>query len=481
MRVGAVELPGRQRAVAQLKERVGPLVASRRPRRIDVPLSHWGLSIGTNGTLHWGDHDLVELAREHGSPLYVVNGDRLTEAAEAAIAPCTSGAGADVFYSYKTNPIPAVLQRLHAAGIGAEVISAYEYWLARRLGVPGNRIIYNGPAKSEASVRQAIRDGVHLLNANSLAEVERSIHLAADEGHTLRLGIRVNLPGMWGGQFGLSSESPQVVEAVELARSRPEVDLVGLHVHQGGTIRTRDHWADHVTSVLDFCDALSETTDWSPSVVDFGGSLACPSSEGIDDRQFRLNRALGADLLAPDPATAITVGEAAALAADLTRDRSEARGLTPPELAIEPGRALTADTQLLLLRVHDRKDDIEPTHLIMDGGRNLADPLPTHFHQLISVTGPGEPVVGPYRLVGPICTPADVLYYNWELPRTEIGDLVAVMDAGAYFVPFSTSFSFPRPGIAVVGEDGIELARVNETYDDLVGRDVMPVGDEPTV
>ena len=68
----------------------------------------------------------------------------------------TAAAEVDVFYSYKTNPVPAVLHRLHERGIGAEVISPYELWLALRLGVPGDRIIYNGPAKSADSIRTAI-------------------------------------------------------------------------------------------------------------------------------------------------------------------------------------------------------------------------------------------------------------------------------------------------------------------------------------
>ena len=75
-----------------------------------------------------------------------------------------------MFSSYKTNPVPGVLARLHGHGVGAEVISPYELWLAMRLGVPGERIIYNGPAKSPASIRAAIRHGALLVNANSVSE-----------------------------------------------------------------------------------------------------------------------------------------------------------------------------------------------------------------------------------------------------------------------------------------------------------------------
>ena len=125
----------RHRVRTVAKERIGPLVARRQPTRTDLPLSTWGLFIGPTDTLWSGDVDLADLARRHGTPLHVVRADLLDTNAAAARRP----GGADLFYSYKTNPVPAVLRRLHDHGVGAEVISPYELWLAQRLGVPGER------------------------------------------------------------------------------------------------------------------------------------------------------------------------------------------------------------------------------------------------------------------------------------------------------------------------------------------------------
>ncbi len=451
------------------KERVGPWVAARQPQRIDLPLDVWDLSIGPSGGLHLGEVDLVALAQQHGTPLHVVDAQRLERAARAAMSPYAAGQGADIFYSYKTNPVPAVLGRLHAAGVGAEVISAYEFWLARRLGVPGERIIYNGPAKSDESLREAIRVGTLLINANSLSELRRIISIATEEQVVANLGIRVSLPGMWGGQFGLASWSSQVEQAVNEARSSPAATLRGLHVHRGGTIRTETAWRDHVAQVLDYCDLLSSTTGWWPEILDLGGSLACPTSHAIPTREFRMHRALGTDILAPDPTTAVTVGRASTIAHELTAQRSGGRPV--PLVVQEPGRALTGDSQFLLTSVLDVKDDLEPSHLVMDGGRNLCDPLPYEFHQLVHASRPGSRAHAPYRLVGPICTPADVLYYHWQLPEVAVGDVMAVMDTGAYFVPFSTAFSFPRAAIAVIDDGSVSVVRAAESFEDLVARD----------
>jgi diaminopimelate decarboxylase len=132
---------------------------------------------------------------------------------------------------------------------------------------------------------------------------------------------------------------------------------------------------------------------------------------------------------------------------------------------------LTSDTQLLLTSVLDVKVDGALAHAVLDAGINVAEPVRNEFHQLFSASAPSAPPTTPYRLVGPICTPADVLYNNWRLPMLEPGHVLAIMDTGAYFVPFSTAFSFPRP--AIVMQDGAKVVtcRRHESFDDLLALD----------
>jgi len=458
-------LPGR------LKARLGASIAARQPRRQDLPYSCWDLTVNGETHLSLGGLDLEMVARQWGSPLHVVDLGRLDAMATDAMAPSRSGAGADVYYSYKTNPVPGVLQRLHGHGVGAEVISEYELWLALRLGVAPERIIYNGPAKSETSLRVAIRRGVRVVNANSAAEVQRIIRIATDEGVVANVGIRVALASTWAGQFGIAAGSPQLDETVRAALGAPQVRLVGLHAHRGGTIRVEAEWRDHVDAVLAAADALRATTGWWPELVDVGGSLACPTSAAIPTRQFRLNRAFGSDLLPPEPADAISVARACEIASAVVRAHAAARRLPTPDVCVEPGRALTGASQFLLTTVVDVKDDTAPAHAILDAGSNLADPLPHDYHQLFSVSQPEVAPACNYRLAGPICTPADVIYNNWRLPRLEPGHVLAIMDAGAYFVPFSTSFSFPQPAIVGIDDERVILLRRRESFEDLVARD----------
>ncbi len=191
----------RSRLAGIAKRHVAPVVARRQPVRTDLLPATWGLAVGAAGTLVSGSVDLVELARRHGTPLHVVRADRLDANAAAA----QRSGRAEIFSSYKTNPVPAVLRRLHAGGIGAEVISPYELWLALRLGVPPDRIVYNGPAKSPESIRVAISSGVLAVNANTVSEAGLIGRIAEEEGRTVNLGLRLAVPGVWGGQFGIAT------------------------------------------------------------------------------------------------------------------------------------------------------------------------------------------------------------------------------------------------------------------------------------
>ena len=231
--------------------------------------------------------------------------------------------------------------------------------------------------------------------------------------------------------------------------------------------------AAYVGAVLARAAELRDRTGWSPAILDLGGSLACPTSSAVPSRQFRLNRALGADLLPPDPADCLRIADAARLAAELVGRDADDTGWARPRIVLEPGRALTGDTQLLLTRVVDINDGALP-HAILDAGMNVAEPVTSEYHQLISVTSPGLPATAPYRLAGPICTPADVLYQHWRLPPLAPGHVLAIMDAGAYFVPFSTTFSFPKPAIVLQDGPAITVLRTRETYDDMTSLDIMP-------
>jgi diaminopimelate decarboxylase len=130
---------------------------------------------------------------------------------------------------------------------------------------------------------------------------------------------------------------------------------------------------------------------------------------------------------------------------------------------------------MLLASVLGTKEAEDTCFAIMDAGINLAESCRSEYHQLLPVSRHGEPATKTYTFVGPICVPGDTLYWAARMPELRVGDSVVVMDAGAYFVPFATSFSFPQPPIVRVDGEQVTLLRRGERFEDLVSLD-QPAG-----
>jgi diaminopimelate decarboxylase len=454
---------------------VAPLVRALAPRREDLPLSTWRLTRTDAGVLALGGLRLDALLDRWGSPLHVVDGVRLAEnAADFLAVPAGAARGAEITYSFKTNPVPGVIRRLRAAGVGAEVISAHELDLALSLGFAPEAIVYNGPAKSEASLRLAVERGVGLVNLNSRCEIAPFAAIARTLGARPHVGVRVVVPGGWGGQLGERIDTGAALRAFAEAKRAPELDVVALHAHRGGEIATAAALSFFVSQVLAFADELRARLSIDLDVLDLGGSLACRTVRHLGFVEGRLNRTFGADLVPRSPAEVISIREAVALVVGQVEAHYRRAGRSVPRIVLEPGRALTGDTQMLLTRVVNVQDEVDGvTHAVLDAGFCIASPVPNEVHQLFSVGPPRPGRTRAYRLCGPICSPADVLYASWRLPELRPGDALAIMDAGAYFVPFASSFSFPQPGIVMV-EDGREtLIRAAETFAHMTALDAV--------
>ena len=450
-----------------------PLAQRYAPRRRDLPPELWGLSRNAAGSLTLDGVELDTLLERFGSPLHVVNAKRLDEnVAEFLAVPVGSERAAEAFYSYKTNPVPAVLQRMHERGVGAEVISEYELWLALNLGVPPSRIVFNGPGKSVRSLELAVEREIGLINLNSREEAAVVADVARRLGKRPRVGLRIVVPGGWAGQFGEAVSTGAAQWALMDALSYPALEVVALHAHQGGEFSTRQQVESFVSGVLAFADDMRSATGHNFEILDFGGSLGCPTSHRLSARDLRLNRAFQTDLVPRNPRDVLSIGEYVRSVVSLV-ERHYALGNRPvPRVFLEPGRAMTSNAQMLLCRVTGLRDFTgTPAHAILDAGINVAEPMRGEYHQILPLRARAQKVTKTYRLVGPICTPMDVLCSAWRLPELGIGDALAIMDAGAYFVPFATSFSFPQPGIAMIdGEEVVSIRRA-ERFEDLISRD----------
>jgi diaminopimelate decarboxylase len=457
----------------RIKQTLGPVVRGLRARQGVLAPAHWGLTVTPERHLAFEGVSLPSLREKWGSPLHIVLAERLRRNVSEFLAINAGGRPrAEVYYSYKSNPISGVLRFMHALGIGAEVISEYELWLAFELGVPASRIVYNGPAKSVGSIRDAVARDLLLLNVNHREEIAVVAAAARDLGKRPHVGVRAGTSLGWSGQFGLPIATGEAFAALKEVHESGLLELTALHTHVGGMVRSAEHVRGYVGEVLALADRVKGEIGVELSILDFGGSLATPTVAMTTELDRRLSSAFQANLPAPVPDATLPVREYVRLVVEMVEAHYAAAARPCPRIFFEPGRAMTGNTQVLIASVLWLKaGEPPPGWAILDAGINLAECLRSEFHQIFPATRMGESPDQPYRLAGPICSPGDVLSWSLSLPALAVGDALAIMDAGAYFVPFATSFSFPQPAIVMLDGGKVRLLRRAETFKDLIALD----------
>lgn len=437
--------------------------------------SDWGLERDAAGHLQLQGRQVVELVERHGSPLHVVDADQVRSNVRRFLQPGPDGQPlVEVYYSYKTNPVPGVLQLLDRLGIGAEVTSHLELWLALQLGVAPQRIIFNGPGKSDEAIRLAISSGIQMMNINQLEEVERIAAAARELGvDRVPVGVRVSTSNTWQGQF--ATPASHALEVFRAARATGVLDVVGLHQHIGGHIGSVERLAGPIEEVLGFVDELA-AEGFDLQVLNLGGGLAVPTTYNFTARDHQHNVHFGKPLPVPSATGGLSIEDFVTVTHEHVRTHYERAGRPMPRIFLEPGRGMTSSTQFLLTRVLTERRTPERDFLFLDAGINVLPGLVSEYHHIL----PAGPLQGrqdhDYRLVGPTCAPWDTLLHSWRGPELHTGDLLAVMNTGAYFVPMATTFSFAEPGVLLVDGEQETMLRRTERFTDVVALDVDLAG-----
>jgi diaminopimelate decarboxylase len=466
---------GRGRPAQAVKRLVlGALNACERLDKVPATLDPqlWGMAVDGAGQLWWDGCCLEELAADFGTPLHVVSRKRLEadyrgfHGAFAARYPRVA-----VAYSYKTNPLPGVLQALHACGADAEVISHFELWLALELGVQPRHIVFNGPAKTAAALDLALRSGIKLINIDGEAEIARLEACALSHGRRQAVGLRVITSMGWSGQFGFRIADGSALAAFRRLRDCAHLDPCALHLHLGTDIHDAGLYFTAAREVFAFARQLRSELGLQIRHVDLGGGFGVPTVRPLSSLELRyLDQ--GLPVRPPQPAAQPRMEDYADGIVKVAEEHVALDGGEAPELIFEPGRALTSSAQCLLLRVLSSKSTSGGVHYaIANGGRNLAMPLAYEYHELFAANRMREPADTRHIVCGPLCHPSDVVVAQRQLPRLGAGDLLAVMDAGAYFIPNQMNFSNPRPAVVMLVDGAPRLIRQRESFQDLVRLD----------
>lgn len=438
-------------------------------RRLSPEL--WDMSCGPTGHLMIQSCDALALAKEYGTPLYIVDKRRLERNyfdflnSFQALYPRI-----EIAYSYKTNPLPRVLKALHSFGAMAEVVSHFELWLALELGVLPENIIYNGPGKTEDSLTMAVSNGIRLININDLTEADIIERVAQKHGKRQQVGVRVVPSKGWSGKFGVPIRDGAAFRVFQHLVELEHVIPCALHFHLGTHIKDIDIYLQAIREVLDLAILVKTEIEVSIRYFDFGGGFSVPTVRPYSE--------IDHELFANDFPAWIPKAEACPLPSeygrkiiDLFREFNLPEA-TPPTIILEPGRAITSSAQSLLLTVLALKPEhTRRTNVILDGGTNVALPPTYEYHEVFVVSKMDATPEHSYRIFGPLCHPGDVLFSNKKLPQLEVGDILAIMDAGAYFVPAQQNFSFPRPPVVWVENGHHEVIRIRESFNNIISLD----------
>jgi diaminopimelate decarboxylase len=413
--------------------------------------------------------DAVGLAREYGTPLHVVSKKRLVKKYREFYECFRSRyPNFEIGYSYKTNPIPGVLKILHELGASAEVVSHFELWLALELGVRPERIIYNGPGKTEASLDLAVSSKVKLININDFEEIEVIDKLAQRYSHIQQVGVRVVTSEGWTAKFGLPIKDGTALRAFRHLKNLENVHPCGIHVHLGTGIRNIEKYLRAIKEVLDFSLYIRNEYHVEISYFDFGGGFCVPTVRGYSriDREL-FDKGLPAEI--PDVSACPTLDEYGEEIIKLFTKYYPSELDDSPTIILEPGRAITSSAQCLLLSVMQKKPSKNQTiDVIVDGGTNVAWPSTYEYHEIFPASKMSTPADTIFTIHGPLCHPTDVIVRAKKLPRLESGDILAIMDSGAYFLANQQNFCFPRPAIVLVGDGRHRLIRSRESFENMI-------------
>jgi diaminopimelate decarboxylase len=395
-----------------------------------------------------------ELVDEHGSPLWLVDLDRVRRRVREFRAAWEQRfADVTVAYSYKTNRLPAILLAVADEGAAPEVASYGEYLLAREVvGAVGESIVVNGPAKPDRLLRRAGEDGALVV-----VDGADELHRAAAAG-VRRVGLRVRTLGAAGDPSRFGIPPADVADAAGAARGLGlAVELLGAHIASTGL---------RAGIAADRPLAGAVTVAWPPPGPERHARAAVLLAE--------LANAAGVgtiDLGGGHPAPAELGGHADAVCAALRRIGFSGR------LVLEPGRAIVADAvDLATTVVAVKRLEDGARCAIVDAGTNLL-PGTLWSWPRIETTGNGGTRPEPTLVTGPLCLNVDVLHPAAMLPAVSPGSLLLVRSVGAYQQSQSTQFGELRP--AVAGRDGgrWHLVASGESIGSLIAGDLAsPAG-----
>ena len=431
---------------------------------------HGTMEINKLGHLVIGGCDAVDLAKNYGTPLYVMDEQHLRDICRDYYRsfPGTYP-NSEVIYASKAFMNTAMARIIDEEKLGLDVVSGGELFTALKAGFPSERIYFHGNNKSTEEIELGVRSKIGRFVVDNFTEIEALNKIAAENGNRVKVLLRIQpgieahtheyiQTGQIDSKFGMAIATGQAMEIVKKACNSEMLELKGIHCHIGSQIFEIDSFRHTAEVMMGFVKQVKDETGISLAELNLGGGFGIYYKEG--------------DTPAP-------ISKFAEVIMKIIEEKAQMYELNPPKIIVEPGRSIvgTAGTTLYKIGSVKHIPGIR-TYVAVDGG--MADnPRPALYqakYEAMLVNKAGQKDEEIVSVTGKCCESGDMLIWDIPLPKVETGDILAVSSTGAYNYSMSSNYNrLPRPAVVLVNDGKADIIVVRETYDDLLRNDLVPL------
>lgn len=423
--------------------------------------------INDKGHIEIGGCDLIELASQYGTPLYVYDEETIRTIARQYKQAFSAYPKVSMLYASKAFMTKAVVRILDEEDFGFDMVSGGEIYTAYTAGANMKKCLFNGNNKSYDELQMAVELGVGLISVDNFLELDLLNEVAKSNNKTVDILLRVT-PGIechtheyiqtghLDSKFGF--DLTQVDEAVEQILDRHKnLNLVGLHAHIGSQIFETNIYYDEVDVLLKEMGRLKDKFALNLTHINLGGGLGIKYTE--KDCPPSINE------IADRIITSI-------------KDNAKKYNVEEPEIHIEPGRSIIGTSGVTLYTVGSSKQVPKGRkYVAVDGG--MADnPRPSLYQAVYTAQIAGRPEAEPVETVtiaGRFCESGDILIKDIKLPQLQEGDVLCFYDTGAYGYSMSSNYNrVLKPAAVLVNNSQSDIIINRETYEHLTACDVIP-------
>ncbi len=428
---------------------------------------HEHLNVNEQGHLTIGGMDTVELAREFGTPAYILDEAVIRKNCRTYLDAARRYFGEDALplYASKALCFTEIYRLAAEEGMGIDCVSGGELYTAKRAGFPAERIYFHGNNKTDRDIADALDMGVGTFVVDNREELAALSAEAVHRGITQRILLRITpgidphthravVTGNVDSKFGNAIVTGQAMAIVKEALSMPGIRLAGLHCHIGSQIFDIDPFADAADIMIRFIATIQ-------------------SECGYEIKELNLGGGLGVRYLDTDPV--IDYADAIRRIAAVVTGFCEKNGIAMPRVILEPGRSLVAAAGITLYTVGSVKEIPNfRNYVSVDGGMpdNPRYALYQSRYTALIANRADAPKTYRATIAGRCCESGDLLGEDMALQVPQRGDILAVLVTGAYNYSMASNYNrIPRPPVILVKDGKARVAVRRETYEDLTARD----------